>query len=242
MKITFLYHKSGRFLLIHIIIIMLPLQAWAAGNGEEENGSNSTKQTETEPFEATVTYLEGYVRIDKNAASLGQTVAPGARIRTGADSYCDVTFANKNIFRIEPNTLTTISIVPGKSSIDIERGSIDAIFDRLKSVAGNTEITVTTPSMVAGVRGTVFYIKVEDPKSTYVCTCYGTVHQHGADQSEEDGSDVTAYHHAAKRYILTDEGSKVESAGLLYHDDEAMNAVADRIGVTIPWGKEKAYE
>jgi hypothetical protein len=60
-------------------------------------------------------------------------------------------------------------------------------------------------------------------------------------EEEEDTREVTADHHKAYRYMNTPDGTKVESAGLLYHDDEAMDAVAEQIGVDIPWGEGKAY-
>jgi hypothetical protein len=207
---------------------------WSAGSGETREQEGGTPSAQLRPE---VTYLEGYVRINGEEARLGQTVPIDSKVRTGAESYCSIRFGNKNIFRIEPRTLTRISISKDDSKIDITRGSIDAVFDRLKSLSGREDFRISTPSAIAGVRGTVFYIKVEDPQTTYVCTCHGTLHQHVADEPPESGREVTSYHHKAYRYIRTEEETRVEDASLEYHDDEAMDGIAEQIGVEIPWGR-----
>ncbi len=214
-------------------IIATPL-LWSAGSGESrDRGATDPAQQ----IEARVAYLEGSVRINGVVAEVGQTVPIGSKVRTIGQSYCTIIFGEKNIFRIEPNTLTRLWIGTKESKIDITRGSIDAVFNRLKSLKGGDDFRISTPSAVAGVRGTVFYIKVEDPETTYVCTCHGTLHQHGADESAESGKEVTSYHHKAFRYIRSGEKTKVEQATLEYHSDEAMDGIAELIGVEIPWGK-----
>jgi len=49
--------------------------------------------------------------------------------------------------------------------------------------------------------------------------------------------DVTAYHHKAYRYIKSDTGVQIESGSLIYHDDEAMQSLGNKIDVKIPWGR-----
>ena len=66
-------------------------------------------------------------------------------------------------------------------------------------------------------------------------TCYGTVHQEAVDGSGIQ--EVPAYRHKAYRYIRTGDGVKIEQAGLLYHDDEAMEELDKKIDFSIPWGK-----
>lgn len=215
-----------------VLFLMVALSLAANGSAEpaaaEESGDKGK-------IEALITYIEGSVAVDNIIADTGDIVPPGSKVSTGSNSFCEISFGSQNIFRIEENTVTAIAIGPEAREIQIKKGAIDAIFDRLSVFgASDDEFQILTPSMVAGIRGTVFYIKVEDPDTTYVCTCYGTVHQESFDGSTEQ--DVTAYHHKAYRYIRTESGVEIVSAGLDYHDDEAMDGLGEKIKVTIPWG------
>jgi hypothetical protein len=78
-------------------------------------------------------------------------------------------------------------------------------------------------------------MKVEDPKSTYFCTCNGTIALKGHELSEQV---VSAQHHAGSRFVVNDQG-KIESkpAGMDYHDDASLEELASKIGVKIDWSK-----
>ena len=222
--------KKPGILTVLLLAAVLPLAANGSAEPAAAGGSDDKGK-----IEAVITYLEGRVAVDSIIAETGDAVPPGSKVSTGSNSFCEITFGSQNIFRVEENTITTIAISRDSKDIQVRKGAIDAIFDRL-SVFGTTddEFQIRTPSMVAGIRGTVFYIKVEDPDTTYVCTCYGTVHQESLDGSTEQ--DVTAYHHKAYRYIRTESGVEIVPAGLDFHDDEAMEGLGEKINVTIPWG------
>ncbi len=71
---------------------------------------------------------------------------------------------------------------------------------------------------MAGVRGTAFYIKVEDPDNSYVCTCNGTLTQGKPDRK-------------AKIRVTTSSRS-----GLLYHDNALIYQLAAKAGTRLVWG------
>ncbi|MBI9099981.1 MAG: hypothetical protein JEY91_15980, partial [Spirochaetaceae bacterium] len=115
-----------------------------------------------------------------------------------------------------------------------EKGAFSAVLTKLdKFLNGEKEFTVSSPSTVAGVRGTVFFMKVEDENNTYLCICNGAI---VADRTESE-LDMQADHH--KAYRFTKEGDIVtsEPAELLYHNDEMIERVAGKINYTIPWGE-----
>ncbi len=217
-----------------LVVLLLTVVLTLAANGSAEP-AGAEESGDKGKIEAVISYLEGSVAVDNIIADTGDIVPPGSKVSTGSNSFCEITFGSQNIFRVEENTITTIAISKDSKDIQVKKGAIDAIFDRL-SVFGpaDDEFRIRTPSMVAGIRGTVFYIKVEDPDTTYVCTCYGTVHQESLDGSTEQ--DVTAYHHKAYRYIRTESGVEIVPAGLDFHNDEAMDGLGEKINVTIPWG------
>lgn len=57
--------------------------------------------------------MEGEVLVDGVEAVIGQEVIPGATIRTGVDSYCDVVFQGNNVFRLRPESTLVLNIDRG---------------------------------------------------------------------------------------------------------------------------------
>ncbi|MCF7947715.1 MAG: FecR family protein [Spirochaetia bacterium] len=219
-----------KIVLLALITVLVVSSLAASGTREKDS-----ERLDKEKIDAVLTYIQGEVTINNQPGVEGSTVPLGATVKTGEDSAAEITFGSQNIFRVEAETITTIHIGKDERRIQIQKGSIDAIFERLGVFADNDRFRVETPSVVAGIRGTVFYINVEKQETTYLCTCHGTVHQEAAEDSVE--KDVTAYHHKAYRYIKTDSGVKVESGTLVYHDDESMQSLGNKIDVKIPWGR-----
>lgn len=96
---------------------------------------------------------------------------------------------------------------------------------------------IKSPTVVASVRGTSFCVKVESPDKTYFCVCNGSIDLNvdGAASVEK----VTAAHHAAKRFTKNKEG-KIDidaNPGMLYHNDEGLEALSASIGEKIDWTK-----
>lgn len=215
--------------MIVLFVFLMPVVFLMAG-GVPETGPAYT--------EGEIAYLEGEVTVEGNPAEFGMIVRTGETVKTGAGSYCDIVFGDKNVFRVHENTLAIIDF--SEAEIDLRTGSLSAVFTKLtgQDAGDGDTFRVRTPHTVAGVRGTVFFLKVEDEDSSYVCTCNGKIHYR--DNVGDNEKDTERYHHGALRYILKDGEIRVEEGTLIYHNDESMQAVADRISVKIPWG-EKSY-
>lgn len=210
-------------------VILIPISFLTAGGVPEAAPSYT---------EGEITYLEGDVTLEGNPAEFGMIVRTGETVNTGAGSYCDIVFGDKNVFRVHENTLAIINF--SNAEIDLQAGSLSAVFNKLtgEGAGDGDAFKIRTPHTVAGVRGTVFYLKVEDEDSTYVCTCNGKIqYQDNIGRNERE---TELYHHGALRYKLEDGETTVEEGTLIYHSDESMEDVADRISVDIPWG-EKTY-
>jgi hypothetical protein len=223
-----------RAIILSSLLLMLSSNVLFAG-GKRESAGSGTASVSPVTVEATLTYLEGTVSVDGREALFGQPVSPGALIETGRDSLCELQFGGGNIMHIEEETLVRIDIGKELHSLDLERGGVQAVFNRLTEVSGGKEFRLSSPTVAAGIRGTVFYIRVEDDSNTYLCTCYGTIAQGPANGSSL--TPVTATHHKAFRYTSVGEDFRTESAGLLYHDDAVMEALARKIGTEIDLGE-----
>lgn len=180
-----------------------------------------------------IIYREGEVTVNRTAARVGQDVPAGATVRTGPGSVCEITWGDRNIIQVQQNTtvvLQTARLAPG---LLLREGSIAAVLNKLEGISGRDDFRVRTPSAVAGVRGTVFFVMVEDAANTYVCACNGTVDvSRGARREAE----LASGQHMARRFTRAGLATRVTAPGLLYHDDSVMDGLARKIGYTVPWG------
>ena len=182
-----------------------------------------------------VEFLDGQVDINGAPADFGQTVEYGDWVQTGPGSSVDIVFDRANIFRLGANTVAVIEIGTDRQRVDLKYGTFSAVFDRVRTLSGRGTFDVRTPTAVAGVRGTSFFLRVVDRETTYVCTCNGTLEldAHGEGRAFVDSAPEHSAH-----YFRESEGMvTVESATKVFHDNDTLNAVAEVIGVTIPWGR-----
>ncbi|WP_319561475.1 FecR domain-containing protein [Marispirochaeta sp.] len=170
-------------------------------------------------------------------AAIGDTVVPGATVATEEGAYCEILFGVKNIFRVLENTVAIIRLEKGRGNIQVDKGAIAFLLTRLSALeVEKPEFLVETPSAAFGVRGTAFFVAVENTVSTYVCACNGELQVE--DAAGANSQKLAGVRHKALRIARTASGGyQVSSPGLLYHDDDDMDSLADRIDETIPWGR-----
>lgn len=216
------------FILFHSLICSV---LFAGGNPEANTSAAAGGKGAAE-----LIYLEGDVTISGRQAGIGDPVPGGSKIITAAESRCEIVFGDKNIIRIEPETVLVMDLGSLSSSIEMDRGSFGAVFNRLGAFTGNASFRVKTPAAAMAVRGTAFFIAAESEESTYICTCNGTVRQYGPTDENSFEQEVSATHHAAWRYSLEEGDFSVVKGPMLYHDDHYIDMLAGKIGETIPWG------
>jgi len=181
-----------------------------------------------------ITAFSGSVKVNSDSVtSAGTSIKPGDIIETGDKSFCDIMINEKNILRIKENSRLVLNVTATDSFLKLEKGWLGGITRGKFTEEGKYKIN--TPTVAAAVRGTSFCVKVEDEKNTYFCVCNGTINL--AEAGKESGEDVTASHHAAKRFTRDADGSiKTDSnPGLLYHTDEGLEEMAAMINEKIDW-------
>ncbi len=104
------------------------------------------------------------------AVKLNDTFCPGDSIRVQANSRADVMMLNQSVMRLNANSTITVQAPKEQSTgvVDLLRGATN-ILSR-----GPRSLEVNTPFTVAGVRGTEFYLNVDD-NETLVIVFEGTV-------------------------------------------------------------------
>jgi hypothetical protein len=215
---------KNKKLFLLLIILIVPFLCFASGAAEPAPENL---------FTGVVEYLEGVVTVNGSTADFGTPVHSGSIVETGEGSYCEVVFADKNIFRVQESTIAEIKLAAGDSEIKVEKGGVAALFSKLDALTGDDYFEVRTGITTAGVRGTAFFIKVIDPDTTYICICNGEL-----DVSEPSGRNsakISSGHHKAFYYRGADGKIEVSSAPMIFHTDEDMELLADRINEKINW-------
>ena len=114
---------------------------------------------------------EGDVKINDIQATAGSIVKIGDTVSTGDDSKA-VFVMNRSVYLLRSNTTITLSIEEDEGVKEDIVYILKLLNGKLLSVFGKRKRRLMTQTAVIGVRGTAVYLE-SDPKSTYVCTCYG---------------------------------------------------------------------
>lgn len=199
------------------------------------NGSSEQPGSLPTSIHGVVEYVEGTVTVNGKPADFGQSIAQGDRVETGANSQVQIVFNQKNIFQLQQNTIAVIDMGEAVKRIELKTGTFAAVFSDLAVLAGTRRVDVQTPTVVGSVRGTSFFVRVLDPTDTYICICQGVVQEN--DPSGGNAARVAAEHHTAYTYSGSGADISVKSAAMLYHNDADMDALAKRVGYTIPWNQ-----
>ncbi len=178
----------------------------------------------------------GNVTVNTNTVTaVNMVINQGDAIETFKDSSCDIIINDKNILRMKPDTKLIINLSDNGGVLKLEKGWLAGVTRKVFTKEGR--FTIQTPTVTAAVRGTSFCLKVENEKSTYFCTCNGSIELTGEKSSMSET--VVAAHHAARRFSIDKSGGLIEdnNPGMLYHMDSGVEELAKVIGETIDWSK-----
>lgn len=219
-------------------VIILTLAACGQSQSKAKSEAGPPAKQAAQPpavIQGTVEYVQGDVTINGAATQIGRTVNSGDTVKTGGDGICEITFEGKNIVQIQVNSLAVLNFGEIGRGIQLQSGSIAAVLKNLAATQTANRFQVDTPTNVAGIRGTSFFVKVLSQDSTYFCLCNGRISL----QDNSGGNQMTleTAHHWAVEYVRRDGKVTVEKQALRYHNDAEMQALASKIGYTIDWTK-----
>ena len=179
-----------------------------------------------------ISAFAGELTINGNIAKTGVPVKYGDIIKTGQNSFCEITLNKLSIIKLAQNTEFVFNISESDNNLELKRGSLTGL-TRKKFTKQDT-YNIKTTTGIAAVRGTSYFIHIESPESSYFCVCNGTVNLKG--EAEES---VTALHHTARRFTKTKDGniSTDKNVAMLYHSDANIEELANKIGEKINWNK-----
>jgi hypothetical protein len=185
---------------------------------------------------ASIVYIEGDVSMNGSPANVGDDVLPGAILTTGKDSLCQIVFNTKNIVHMAAGTSLRFDSKVLSRGATLQKGAVAMVLRNLVSNPGDEmRFSIRTSTAVAGVRGTCFFIAIEDENNTYICACNGAIHLEG--EGGQVTQNLASSHHQEVRVTRAASGISVNTAPLLYHTDGDVESIAARIGEKIDWTK-----
>ena len=147
-----------------LLLFFAVLALYAAG--AEENGF--------------ISYMEGEVTVSRQGglipAEIGTALSAGDAVSTGPDALAILSLAGRGEVKLRESTEMYIDSLGTRTAVTLQSGGI---FSRIRKLFGSEEYEVMTPSMVAGVRGTEFFVaygrKIEDEYDVWLCVNDGAV-------------------------------------------------------------------
>jgi hypothetical protein len=187
------------------------------------------------PAEGRLSYVLGAVYINETAASEGDAVTEGDVIRTGEASEAEVEIQDFSIFHIKENTEIEINDILASPKVKVRKGWFLIIVRR------DTAFEVDTSTVLAGVRGTVFFFRVYDEDTAYLCDCNGRVELFDA-RSRASLKSIRSSYHTAFDLKRDGNGVSVKRTKVRYHEDREILQMAERFPRETRIFKEKSEE
>jgi len=114
----------------------------------------------------------GAVTIQRDGVSIpaevGARLREGDALRTGADGSVGITMNDDSLLSAGPNSVLSLDAFAldpatskGRFDASLNRGSLSIVSGRIAKQAPDA-MTVRTPTMILGVRGTEFVVAVDD--------------------------------------------------------------------------------
>jgi ferric-dicitrate binding protein FerR (iron transport regulator) len=166
--------------------------------------------------------VEGTVTLDTLPAKADLEIGETSTIETGKDGRATITVEPGSLIEVRANSKVTFGASPrAKNSLKLLVGALWSF------LPDNSSFEVETQNAVAGVRGTIFFVKVDKKgkkESTYVCACHGNVAMKSADgKSFDQVVESPNTDHKSYTFVTKGKKQKVAKAKRQFHtDDEKM--------------------
>jgi hypothetical protein len=174
-----------------------------------------------EPTEARVSFILGDFYINGLKADVGAAIVEGDTIKTGDRSEADIEIKDYAIFHMKENTIIEINDVITDARVEVKRGWFLGIVKKGK------DFQLFSPTVLAGVRGTVLFVNVLSDDSAYICDCNGKVDIIDTRDMKQLQS-IESEYHTAFNIRRAGRGFQITRAGLLYHRDSDILKIAER--------------
>jgi hypothetical protein len=147
----------------------------------------SSAEKKAASTEATVTMIEGTAQVFTKEATAGLTLKKGSKlkrgqeVRVGANSKMEIRFPDGTVMRLSEKSRLVMDEVLYDKRTENNNVKVNLAVGKLwanvkKLVTPESRVEVRTSNAVAGVRGTVYRVNVEEDKSALVRVYDGSVY------------------------------------------------------------------
>ena len=149
-------HHVGKKALLILLLPCLVLSIMTCSPRDTQRG--------TALYSARIDFLDGEVTVNGKPATLRQSLEATDTIKTGPDSSTEIVFNTSNVIHLEENSELKLSLLAANPAVELQSGALVAVLKRLKRLSKEEQqlITVRAPTAVGSVRGTSFFVKVEN--------------------------------------------------------------------------------
>lgn len=174
-------------------------------------------------MESRIRRLQGEVHFNGKMLQVGDTLSAPLEVIAGDRAFAAFN-VGRNAYLVRANSRLTISAHEESGvAVNLAVGRMLAVFEKGKA-------QVSTPTAVAGIRGTGIYVESEAERS-YVCLCYGSAELASTvDQRLREA--IATHHHDAPRYISS---SGIVPAPVKNHSDDELFLLESLVGRTPPF-------
>jgi ferric-dicitrate binding protein FerR (iron transport regulator) len=174
------------------------------------------------PEEGRLRFVLGDVTVNGEMVGEGDPVSAGDILATGAGAEAEVEIRDHSIFHIKENSQVEVSNILDSPRLKVKRGWFLIIIRK------GTDYHVETPTVLAGVRGTVFFVRVDGSDKGYFCDCNGSIDVSDSTSGQAIMSVKSQYHKAFRLNREPNGEVSMNRAGLLYHKDSDILRMAKR--------------
>ena len=201
------------------------------------------------PPDGQLVTLVGDVNISGKAARIEMNVPAGSEIVTGSNSYTEIVFNKKNIIRIMENSDVILNLSLIDKILVVKKGSLESVMRNLNpdKKKDNSPFKIESSTAAAAVRGTTFFVMVDNHSNTAICVCNGVLNL--GSPGETNRFDVSSCHHSGVYFTKTSNGftyqtidskpvvDNAEMKKTAGHNDLELEDLAGKIGEKIDWTK-----
>ncbi|TGK28112.1 iron dicitrate transport regulator FecR [Leptospira gomenensis] len=158
---------------IIMIVASYAILAYLAACSTHKSTGGDQIKSESETVTARIVWVLGDVKIVSDSgdkkAELGAVLSATDRVVTGATGGAEIMVADSGIIKMSKNSDIAISTLMNPNGSDTNvQVNYGKIVTMVKKGQKGTEFSVSTPTALAGVRGTSFLTSVEHPEGSKV--------------------------------------------------------------------------
>lgn len=174
---------------------------------------------------ATIISVDGKVLKSGKPVSKGAAIMPGETVLAEDGGAALIKIGDRAGLQMRSTSKLVFDEIADTISLNLDYGALMSVVAR----QSDRKFILKTPAVVAGVRGTAFYIESRAIDQTYICLCEGVLSLTSQDTVQEIRSRDRS-HHSPYMVTQTPSGAvQVSGSSMINHTNADISALEDVI-------------